>query len=220
MSDHSRAQVARGVSPDRRRRILDAALDCFREQGIAATTIDDIRRRSGASVGSIYHHFGGRDGVVAAACAEPLETYVAGFLDALGTEEGPEAGIVTVVRFHLKRVRATPLLSEIILAASLAGRGDSAEKSGEMSALLRPHFTELGVGVRRWLGRQVEAGTLRPLPRDLQGALLMGPLFELTRLQLSGRVRASDSAIASQIGTAIWRALANRSDALGRAGRI
>ncbi len=32
----------------------------FTESGFAAATVDDVRRRSGASVGSIYHHFGGK----------------------------------------------------------------------------------------------------------------------------------------------------------------
>ncbi|HTO27428.1 MAG TPA: TetR family transcriptional regulator, partial [Devosia sp.] len=44
---------------DRRRQILDAALSAFLERGYAATSIADIRARSGASTGSIYHFFAG-----------------------------------------------------------------------------------------------------------------------------------------------------------------
>ena len=51
---------------DRRQDILNAALACAAEGGVDAVTIDGVRARCGASVGSIYHHFGNRDGIVAA----------------------------------------------------------------------------------------------------------------------------------------------------------
>lgn len=41
-------------------RILDAAADVFRAHGFTAATIGDVVTASGASIGSIYHHFGGK----------------------------------------------------------------------------------------------------------------------------------------------------------------
>ena len=58
-----------GVNTPRRRwaksdatqlRILAAAAAVFREHGYAAATIGDVVTTSGASIGSIYHHFGGK----------------------------------------------------------------------------------------------------------------------------------------------------------------
>ncbi|MDD9911065.1 MAG: TetR/AcrR family transcriptional regulator [Ahrensia sp.] len=37
--------------------ILSAAAECFRENGYAATSIDDVARSLGATKGMIYHHF-------------------------------------------------------------------------------------------------------------------------------------------------------------------
>lgn len=42
------------------RRILDAATEVFATNGFAAATIADMVTISGASIGSIYHHFGGK----------------------------------------------------------------------------------------------------------------------------------------------------------------
>jgi len=53
------------ATADRRQDILNAALACAAEGGVDAVTIDGVRARCGASVGSIYHHFGNRDGIVA-----------------------------------------------------------------------------------------------------------------------------------------------------------
>ena len=52
--------------PDRKQAILEAALAAFLQKGVLATTIDDVRERSGASVGSIYHHYGSKEGIAAA----------------------------------------------------------------------------------------------------------------------------------------------------------
>ena len=41
-------------------RILDAATEVFSARGFSAATMADIVEHSGASIGSIYHHFGGK----------------------------------------------------------------------------------------------------------------------------------------------------------------
>ncbi|MEM9302647.1 MAG: TetR/AcrR family transcriptional regulator [Pseudomonadota bacterium] len=46
-----------------RRRILEAALTCFNATGMAGTTIRHIQEASSISVGSIYHHFGDKEGI-------------------------------------------------------------------------------------------------------------------------------------------------------------
>ncbi len=43
-----------------RRALLDAALEVFTEQGYANASIAEVVRRADASVGSLYHHFGGK----------------------------------------------------------------------------------------------------------------------------------------------------------------
>jgi AcrR family transcriptional regulator len=40
--------------------LLDAACEVFAEQGFADTSIADVVERAGSSVGSLYHHFGGK----------------------------------------------------------------------------------------------------------------------------------------------------------------
>jgi AcrR family transcriptional regulator len=45
------------------RALLDAAREVFAEQGFASASITDIVERAGSSVGSLYHHFGGKSEV-------------------------------------------------------------------------------------------------------------------------------------------------------------
>jgi AcrR family transcriptional regulator len=44
-----------------RERILDAALDCYREMGIAATSLQAIARRAEVSAATVLNHFGSAD---------------------------------------------------------------------------------------------------------------------------------------------------------------
>src|SRR5215475_5808955 len=67
-------------SHDRQRGILMAALDCFTTRGVSATTLEDIRAKSGASIGSIYHHFRSKENLAATLYVEGLRDYHAGLL--------------------------------------------------------------------------------------------------------------------------------------------
>jgi AcrR family transcriptional regulator len=61
-----------------RQGILDAARDVFLARGFEASSIADVVEASGSSVGSIYHHFGGKAELFLAL----WETHVAAYSDA------------------------------------------------------------------------------------------------------------------------------------------
>jgi AcrR family transcriptional regulator len=56
-----------GRSQRTRERVLDIVLEQLEEGGESAVRIDVVRDRSGVSIGSIYHHFDDRDGLIVAA---------------------------------------------------------------------------------------------------------------------------------------------------------
>src|SRR4051794_8362035 len=99
----------------RREDILRAALEAFTEKGFAAASIHDVRRLSGASTGSIYHHFGGKEGLAAALYVDGLAGYQAGFLERLRAAGDAEGAIKGLVRHHLRWVEANPELAAFIL---------------------------------------------------------------------------------------------------------
>ncbi|MCP4492043.1 MAG: TetR/AcrR family transcriptional regulator [Gammaproteobacteria bacterium] len=47
-------------------RVLTAALDLFVERGFHNVSVHDVQKKSGVSIGSIYKHFGGKEGVAKA----------------------------------------------------------------------------------------------------------------------------------------------------------
>jgi len=66
--------------------ILDAGEHLFLSRGFTATTMEDLSEQADVAVGSIYAHFGSKDGVYAALIDRALE------LDKRYSEEGFDAG--------------------------------------------------------------------------------------------------------------------------------
>ena len=48
----------------RREEILDVARECFAEKGFNATTMVEVARRTGMSVGNLYNYFHGKAAIV------------------------------------------------------------------------------------------------------------------------------------------------------------
>src|SRR5204862_7250564 len=72
MAPKRRATAARADrdGPATRQRLLDAAVECLIELGVAGTTTLAVQRRAGASRGALLHHFPTHAALLAASVAE------------------------------------------------------------------------------------------------------------------------------------------------------
>jgi AcrR family transcriptional regulator len=193
--------------PDvRRRAILDAALEVFLESGVDAASVEEVRTRSGASVGSLYHRFGSKEGIAAAVYVDALRDYQAEFVAALDRARVASDGVRAVVRTHMRWVRGNPDRAQFLFA--VAGADVRRAASAELRDLNDPFF----VGIETWLRRHVEAGEIRAASFDVVYALWLGPSQELARLWLARGRRGSLRTETAQLADAAWRALRVESD--------
>jgi len=195
------ASPASSRDPNRRDKILSAALDCFVERGFAATTIDDVRRASGASTGSIYHHFGGKEQIAAALYVDGLGEYQAGLLKVLRTAGDAEAGVKGIVRNHLRWVQSNRKLAQFLLTrrepeVKLASQGPLRELNREL-------FAE----VEGWLTVQIKSRSIQPMSRDAFYAVVIGPAQEVSRHWLAGRTTTGIATLEKELGQAAWKAI-------------
>lgn len=84
MSDHM-PKFRRFPAEEREAMLVEAGLACLAKGGITAFTIDNICREAKASRGLIAHHFGSKDGLLAAVYAAAY----APFLAEVSPAEGP-----------------------------------------------------------------------------------------------------------------------------------
>jgi AcrR family transcriptional regulator len=197
MATASRASTTAG----RREAILTAALECFTERGYAATSMAEVGRRSGASIGSIYHHFEGKEGVAAALYVDGLRTYQDGVVALLAGSPGAEEGTRAVVHHHVAWVAEDPARARYLLGSRPAEVAEATR--GPLRRMNRRFFR----AVRGWLDPHVQAGRIRSLPFDVHHAVLLGPSQELARIWLAGRADTDLESAAADLADAAWNAL-------------
>lgn len=84
---------ARGAG---RARLLDAADDLFYARGIAATGVDAVLRRAGASPTTLYAHFPGKDALVAGYLERRYRRWREVWDDALARADDPAGRLLSV----------------------------------------------------------------------------------------------------------------------------
>jgi AcrR family transcriptional regulator len=194
-------EIKRRKGTGRRREILQAALASFEELGYEASTIEDIRRRSRASIGSIYHHFGGKAGMASALYAEGLADYQAGLLARMRRSRSARALIKAVVRHHLDWAEVNPAWArylmgmrrlEAVAAIEVRLREINRGFIREAVALIRPHMDE---------------GETESVRLEILLALLFGPAQEFLRLWFSGRTDLGLRQARELLAEAAWKSV-------------
>jgi AcrR family transcriptional regulator len=188
------------IARTRRQEILDAALRCFTRAGYARTGIEDVVRESGASVGSIYHHFGGKEQLAAALYVEGLRGYQAAFVATVeGDHAGAEESVKAVVANHLRWVEANRELAGYLLSSREAEVVEAS--AAELAGMNREVFA----ATKRWVARW--RGDLRPMPLGLLHSVLIGPSQEFARHWVAGRVKESIDDAVPVLADAAWKAV-------------
>jgi AcrR family transcriptional regulator len=195
----------RETTSRRRQEILGAALDTFLEVGESGTFIQEVCHRAEVSVGTLYHHFGSKDQLIATLHYTLLEEYQAGAGPILAADPPAEPGIRDTVEYHLRWLVGHPREATFLLQQPFAGY-----RSDQVPAeLLGLNETFLAT-VQGWLDRRVEEGTLQRLPFDVVVALLIGPVHHWVRGELyldpKRAARKLDAAVAA-LADGAWQAL-------------
>ncbi|HEY9037438.1 MAG TPA: TetR family transcriptional regulator C-terminal domain-containing protein [Roseovarius sp.] len=98
-------QNKRDISRERNRMaLIEAALDCVAELGMANTSVSEIIGRSGLSRGMIHLHFNGKAKLMEAAIAHSSDLYYEALdrlLEQAGSDASPQARIEAIVRSDL-----------------------------------------------------------------------------------------------------------------------
>ena len=86
----------------RKAHILDTARALLLEKGLAATSINQIAKRSELSVGAIYFYFKDKEELFAALQVEGLELLSHAIRDAAKKKSGPEEKIKSIALAYLR----------------------------------------------------------------------------------------------------------------------
>ncbi|MGY1900350.1 TetR/AcrR family transcriptional regulator [Nocardia gipuzkoensis] len=138
--------------------ILDAARTLVLAEGPRAASVSAIAEASGAPVGTLYHRFGNRNGVLTAAWLRALRRFQDGTLAAAGEPDAIEAG-VAMVRAALRFGRELPEDAKLLLnlrPSDLLDGGPDAEFRATLATMNAPLFEHLRRIARALFGRDGE----------------------------------------------------------------
>ncbi|MCZ6868009.1 MAG: TetR/AcrR family transcriptional regulator [Gammaproteobacteria bacterium] len=186
------------ATPAKRQEILDAALACFTEHGIEATTIGQIRAVAGCSIGSLYHHFKSKEGLWRALFIEGISALNADLLGQLETCRTAEEGVRTVVNQYCEWVSAHPDLARFLVHSRDIIVSPEAKR--ELRQIHREHLRQVFV----WFVPYVQSGDMKQLPADTYVPIISGPIQDYAGQWLSGQLSTPPSEVKDIFADAAW----------------
>ena len=181
-------------------RVMQVALTHFSKAGIERTNVGDILKDAQCSVGSLYHHFGNKEGIAEALFIEGIRQFNGGLLAALLTRRTGETGVRAIIRYCCQWVTEQPALAAFLLSREI-----------KLSEYAKRELKELdrafGQALYDWFVPHVQKGELLELPRSLYIPIICGPTLEYSRLWLSGRNRRSPDDVSALLAEAAWQSI-------------
>jgi AcrR family transcriptional regulator len=199
--------TARARTAVRRQAILDAALHLFATRGLRATSVEDICNASGASNGSLYHHFGSKEGIAATLYVSAIDDYQRGALAVFRDSQSAEAGFCGCVEHYLQWVLDHREFAVLMLAVE---HTDVRELAANQVAALNETFLR---GIGEWMSGRAAAGELPDVAADLMMPAVLGPARRFAELWLEGKTHTPMTEAARVLADVAWRGLGYSSPA-------
>jgi len=189
--------------PSRKDEILQAALACFTEHGVDVTTIEMIRDRSGASIGSLSHLFGNKERIIAALYLAGTAQYAELLQRGFASAASAEACVKLLVTSYIDWVVANPDWARFILHSR--SRVEAGEMGDALREANRQHFAQILTALAEYR-RQ---GLFKALPDDCFASVVIGPTHDLARNWLAGRTQSNLGECRELLAQIAWDSVKN-----------
>jgi AcrR family transcriptional regulator len=172
----------------RSRAILTTASRLFAEKGYANATTSEIAREAGVAEGTLYHHFGSKDGIFLTLFDETIDGFLDGIEELLARESTGREMLAALTRFlfdyvsrrreqYLFLLRDFPVHLTVEQFAVGTPRREKLDRISELFS--------------RVLARGEADGTLRlPFPVRDTAEMLRGAFYGTTRLKMLGLIQS------------------------------
>lgn len=185
--------------PDTRYLVLDSALTLFTERGYFSTSVHDIGRAAEVSIGSIYHHFGDKEGIAGA-----LFSQLSSRMESL---------IGEIVRRHEStHDQARELVSRLFLLTESEPRAMEFMLYAKHREFLPNHGPVCSSRpfelMREMVSRGMERGEIRPMDAMVASTCLFGGPLRIITGRLDGVVEQPLPTYLDAVWGCAWRAVA------------
>lgn len=179
-----------------RQRILDTALLLFSEQGYFNTSMQDIKRVSEVSTGSVYHHFAGKEAIAKAVYDTLLQRLEVAIDDIAASKQSLHDRAYTIIRFLFTLAEEDPVATGFILNAR-----HQEFMPHEPPLCSSSPFNKLVAMVQAG----IDAGEIRPMNATVASASLFGGAMRLIHLNLDQALDMPLDELLDDIWDCAWR---------------
>lgn len=164
-----------------RARIIETSIELFAKFGREAVSVQDICREAKVSNGSLFHHFGSKNGIALAAYLELREDYWSAAMAAMESFEGDPidalgAAAAAAMVFQEEQGDRYNFMVE-------CGSADWMREHGEPVRALNAKIASRWMA---WAGPHLASGKLPMLPPEIYPAIIFGPSQWLARSWQTG----------------------------------
>jgi len=174
----------------RRAEILEIAVGLFAARGYHGVSMDDIGAAAGVTGPALYHHFAGKEAMLAAALNPVSENLLAGGRARVAEyEENAAAALAALVEFHVDFALANPA----VIALHLHELDRLPEEPRREIRRLQRLYVEVWVNVLTALRADLSASEARVLAHAAFGLMNSTPFLsvEVDRSRSAGLLRAA-----------------------------
>jgi AcrR family transcriptional regulator len=207
MRKHTRASRAgrppkepRASTVALRATVLAAALDRFSSAGIDGTTIQDLQQDTNLSVGSLYHHFGSKEGIAEEVFIDGIQRFNAWVLKKLKACNSAEERVKGAVTFYCDWNMRNRTLARYLRFRNIEFSPAARER---LARLYREYLVELYALFDPF----IVTGEMRRLPAETYVPIIGGPIEEYFRRWFAGECKMSPAAVKEVFAEAAWGAV-------------
>lgn len=206
MNVHSRMTVmviTRAVKPRSatpRQQVMDAALNLFAERGYFNTSIPDLVGASGVSTGSIYHHFGDKEGVAKALFDSTVERMEKALEDICQQHPTTKARCRAIIKMLFAITESEPELMKFMLHA----------KHREFLPEVAPICSSSPFRLMRSLVADgMKTGEVIEMDETVAAAAVFGAAIRLIQMRLDSVIEQALFTYQEETWICSWRAIAS-----------
>lgn len=179
-------------------RIYNAARRLFVEKGYYQTSIPDIVKEAGVSIGAIYHHFSSKEDLARVIHQDALAQFLDRYDRYVESVARAEEKVRGFVRFMFEWADEDLIMVNYLL-------------HGRPQEILEYNFTICSAegleAVKKIVVTGIEEGTFKKGDEVLMAAFISGPIMRLIELKTDGIITAPLSSLAEETAEYILAAL-------------
>lgn len=195
-----RRAARRSPGEGARDRVLAAARRLFVRRGYFNTSMPEIVREAGVSVGSIYHHFADKQAIASALYRETMEGILAAMRELAEPEPTARGRLQALTRLLYEACERDPDRLEYMLFV----RHTEVDPEEPPVCLAAPFQT-----VARWIKEGQRRGEIVPGSTELVAGVFLGSILKVAELRLRGRIGRPLPRLARDAFALAWRAIAS-----------